>query len=261
MKRIGLGLALAACAQAALAARPVVIGTNGSGPLSLAANVGWVRTGAYWSTVEPAPGQWDWNVADAIVDGARANGQQVLYILSGAPQWACGCTNGAARPANIELWKDFVSHVALHMKGRVAAYEIWNEPDLTANTTYGVGWDADLNASPRYVDYLVEAAQYCASKSSPDPMARFAWSDPLSREEPTHAPPRYSSSSRTRPTPTATRRRSSTSFPSTPTRTTTGPRPTRPTASGGTSSIRCRRTTPATAASRSGSPNSGGAPR
>ncbi|PYQ37485.1 MAG: hypothetical protein DMF54_01020 [Acidobacteria bacterium] len=163
MKRIGLGLALAACAQAALAARPVVIGTNGSGPLSLAANVGWVRTGAYWSTVEPAPGQWDWNVADAIVDGARANGQQVLYILSGAPQWACGCTNGAARPANIELWKDFVSHVALHMKGRVAAYEIWNEPDLTANTTYGVGWDADLNASPRYVDYLVEAARIIRS--------------------------------------------------------------------------------------------------
>jgi hypothetical protein len=103
------------------------------------------------------------------VSEARANGQQVLYILSGAPQWACGCTNGAAPPP-IDLWKTYVSQVVAHMKGRVAAYEIWNEPDLSGNATYGVGWDADVTVAPRYVDYLVEAARIVRAV---DPAARI----------------------------------------------------------------------------------------
>ena len=151
------------------AARPVVIGTNDGGPLSRAANVGWTRVSVYWSAVEPSPGAWTWSEADAAVDGARANGQQVLYILSGAPSWACGCANGAAPPP-IDLWKRYVGRVAEHMKGRVAAYEIWNEPDLSGNATYGVGWDADLTVAPRYVDYLVEAARIVRAV---DPAARI----------------------------------------------------------------------------------------
>ena len=169
MKALLLALVVLAAPAVVQAARPVVIGTNGGGPLSRAANVGWARVSVYWSEVEPSPGQWDWGTADFIVDRARVNGQQVLYILSGAPAWACGCTNGAARPADVELWKRFVAAVVGHMKGRVAAYEIWNEPDLTGNSTYGVGWDADVDAYPRYVDYLVEASRIIRAK---DPAAR-----------------------------------------------------------------------------------------
>ncbi|HVE65168.1 MAG TPA: hypothetical protein VNC59_01200, partial [Thermoanaerobaculia bacterium] len=91
MKTLLLALAVLAAPAVLQAARPVVIGTNGSGPLSRGATVGWARVSVYWSEVEPSPGQWDWGTADFIVDRARANGQQVLYILSGAPAWACGC--------------------------------------------------------------------------------------------------------------------------------------------------------------------------
>ncbi len=169
MKTLIFALAVLASPGVLQGARPVVIGTNGGGPLSRTANVGWARVSVYWAEVEPAPGQWDWGTADFIVDRARSNGQQVLYILSGAPAWACGCTNGAARPADIELWKTFVRSVVSHMKGRVAAYEIWNEPDLSGNSTYGVGWDADVNAYPRYVDYMVEASRIIRAT---DPAAR-----------------------------------------------------------------------------------------
>lgn len=140
----------------------MIIGTNDGGALSRAANAGWVRTSAYWSAIEPRPNEWTWAAADAIVDDARSRGQQVLFILSGAPEWACDCSNGAKPPA-IELWKRYVTQVAAHMKGRVAAYEIWNEPDLSGNVTYGVGWDADVTVAPRYVDYLVEAARIVRS--------------------------------------------------------------------------------------------------
>lgn len=169
MKSISLTLALLLASALAEAARPVVIGTNDGGPLARAANVGWARVSVYWSSVEPSPGQWTWTEADAVVNQARANGQQVLYILSGAPQWACGCTNGATPPA-IDLWKTYVGRVAAHMKGRVAAYEIWNEPDLSGNATYGVGWDAEVTVAPRYVDYLVEAARIVRAV---DPAARI----------------------------------------------------------------------------------------
>jgi Glycosyl hydrolase family 10 len=168
MKSLVPALALLLCASAARAARPVVVGTNDGGPLSVSAHVGWVRVSVYWSTVEPQSSQWSWTEADGVVNAARANGQQVLYILSGAPAWACGCTNGAKPPA-IDLWKRYVGQVAAHMKGRVAAYEIWNEPDLSGSVSFGVGWDADVTVAPRYVDYLVEASRIIRAA---DPAAR-----------------------------------------------------------------------------------------
>jgi hypothetical protein len=168
MKALLFASTLLLWSAAAEAARPVAIGTNDGGPLSRAAHAGWVRVSVYWSSVEPRSGEWSWAGADAVVDDARENGQQVLYILSGAPEWACGCTNGAKPPA-VDLWKRYVTQVATHMRGRIAGYEIWNEPDLSGNTTYGVGWDADVTVAPRYVDYLVEASRIIRSI---DPAAR-----------------------------------------------------------------------------------------
>jgi polysaccharide biosynthesis protein PslG len=137
---------------------PITIGVNGSGPLALDAHVGWIRSGDYWSNINPAPGQWNFGNADAIVDGARSQGQQVLFILSGAPAWCSGASNGNT-PCEIGFWQSYVDQVSSHFSGRVAAYEIWNEPDLQGNNTYGVGWDRDLNVSPTYADYLVEASR------------------------------------------------------------------------------------------------------
>src|SRR4029453_11759608 len=168
MRPLFLAVALLLCASVTRAARPIVIGTNDGGPLSRAAHVGWTRASVYWSSIEPQLAQWTWTQADAVVDDARSNNQQVLFILSGAPGWACGCTNGAKPPA-IDLWKRYVAQVAAHMKGRIAAYEIWNEPDLSDNTSFGVGWDADVTVAPRSVDYLAEAARIIRSV---DPAAR-----------------------------------------------------------------------------------------
>lgn len=169
MRPLALALALILAPGALRAARPVVIGTNGGGPLAAAANVGWARVSVYWAWVEPSPNRWEWDTADWVVDQARSNGQQVLLILSGAPEWACGCANGAKPPADVELWKRFVTQMVTRMKGRVAAYEVWNEPDLSGNSTYGVGWDAEIDALPRYVDYLVTASRIIRAI---DPAAR-----------------------------------------------------------------------------------------
>ena len=150
---------LAATPQDARADGPVSIGVNGSGPLSRTAHIGWVRTGDYWANINRnGYGQFDFGRADEVVNDAVNNGQQVLFLLSGAPEWCSGDPGGSV-PCDIEYWKMFVEATSLHFRGRVAAYEIWNEPDLTGQAAFAVGWDFPLNSYPRYIDYFVEAAR------------------------------------------------------------------------------------------------------
>lgn len=148
---------------------PVVLGANGTQPeLARQANLGWLRFTIRWKDVNPQPYVFDFVREDAIVDDARARGVQVLAILSTAPQWAGSNPNGTRPPADLSLWQTFVRETVRHFAGRVAAYEIWNEPNLR-DIALGVGWDADLDASPRYVDYLRSAAEILRSE---DPSAK-----------------------------------------------------------------------------------------
>jgi hypothetical protein len=100
--------------------------------------------------------------ADSQVDDAVSHGQQVLFILSGVPAWAYGGSNGAMAPFNINLWTNFVTAVVQHYAARPnrpAAYEIWNEPDMSGGSSWGVGWDRPIDTPPLYVDYFVASAR------------------------------------------------------------------------------------------------------
>jgi hypothetical protein len=137
---------------------PVSIGLNGGGQPSQDAHIEWLRVTWYWSFINPSWGVYDFSGLDPIIDDAQMRGQKVMLILSGAPSWCGGGSNGAT-PCNIEFWKSYVDQVSSRYAGRIAAYEIWNEPDLSNQAAYGVGWDPDINTYPRYVDYLAEAAR------------------------------------------------------------------------------------------------------
>jgi polysaccharide biosynthesis protein PslG len=142
----------------ALADGPVAIGLNGHGQLAQNAHIGWVRITYYWRDINPSFGVWNFDGLEAAVEDARARDQQILLILSGAPTWCGGGTNGAT-PCSIEFWKSYVEQVSSRFAGRIAAYEIWNEPDLSGQAAFGVGWDRNINTYPRYVDYLAEASR------------------------------------------------------------------------------------------------------
>jgi len=137
---------------------PIAIGVNGAGQLAYDAHLGWVRTGDYWSNINPSAGVYTFGHADDVVNFSNDHNQKVLFILSRSPNWCSGATNGN-RPCSIGFWTSYVDQVTRHFAGKVAAYEIWNEPDLINNNTEGVGWDQDLYTSPTYIDYLVEASR------------------------------------------------------------------------------------------------------
>jgi hypothetical protein len=139
----------------------VVVGVNGQGipetRLVDEANLRWVRFTIPWREVQPARGAWSWEPIDAIVDAHHRAGHQLLAILSTAPEWAGSNANGTKPPGEVALWQELVGRVAERYRGRIDAYEIWNEPDRR-DEGVGVGWAGSHWSFPAYADYLRAAA-------------------------------------------------------------------------------------------------------
>ena len=91
-----------------------------------------------WPDLEPARGQWHFERLDRYVSLAQQNHTAILLALGGSPNWASARPQQpspyqpgfTAEPANIEDWRTFVRTVVTRYKGRIEAYEIWNEPNL-----------------------------------------------------------------------------------------------------------------------------------
>ena len=155
------GATAVAAQPARCTSRPVLVGVNVQGTTVYdrvrAAQLGWVRLTVRWSAVNPAPGVWELAELDREVDAARAHGVEVLALLSHTPEWAGGGAHGTVPPTDLAPWRDFVQRIAHRYRGRIAAYEIWNEPDVN-DLGPGIGWQRDLDEEPRYVDLLHAAA-------------------------------------------------------------------------------------------------------
>jgi spore germination protein YaaH len=125
----------------------------------------WVKQQVEWFAYEPAKGQYNWGPLDAIVNTANARGVNVLFSVVKAPKWARpGNTDFgvAGPPANPQDFADFMGAMAARYKGRVKAYEIWNEQNLHYE------WGNEPIDPGRYVQLL--AAAYRAIKAQ-DPGA------------------------------------------------------------------------------------------
>jgi Glycosyl hydrolases family 39 len=91
-----------------------------------------------WPYLEPKRGQFQFNILDRYVALARQHNTGVLLPLALSPAWASARPleksvyqpGSAAEPNNLEDWRLFVRTVATRYKGHIAAYEIWNEPNL-----------------------------------------------------------------------------------------------------------------------------------
>ncbi len=108
-----------------------------------AAGVTWIRQELPWEQIEPAAkgqtadpayGGSTWAKYDDIVDRAAALGINVLFRLDTSPRWALppDAPDGLGPPVNSEDYFDFLGEVAARYRGKVAAYQIWNEPNLTS---------------------------------------------------------------------------------------------------------------------------------
>jgi hypothetical protein len=108
-------------------------------PIAAEARVGWVRLAAWWRFMQPQPGpeRIDYGYLELSVNAALAHGLKVLIVFASIPGWANGTPaelgimdpNAALPPTNPQFFRDFVTAVVAHFRGRVLAYEVWNEPN------------------------------------------------------------------------------------------------------------------------------------
>jgi len=90
-----------------------------------------------WPDLEPARGQWQFERFDRYISLAQKHGTGILLTLGGSPHWASvrpgiptESQAGFSAEPNLEDWRDYVKTVSSRYKGRIQAYEIWNEPNL-----------------------------------------------------------------------------------------------------------------------------------
>ena len=96
---------------------------------------GWVKQSFAWRDIETnEKGAYNWWHSDTIVDEVEANGLKLLVRLDRQPWWSQAPGTEPlenAPPANMQDFGDFCGVVAARYKGRVHAYQVWNEPNLS----------------------------------------------------------------------------------------------------------------------------------
>ncbi|HLG73008.1 MAG TPA: cellulase family glycosylhydrolase [Chloroflexota bacterium] len=127
------------------------------------AGFGWVKQQIRWDGLQPSPTSTpNWGPADAAVNTANAAGLKVMFSVVAAPAWAA--VPGGHFPAHPSDAAAFFGAMAAHFKGRVQAYEVWNEENYAVEMGPGVG----PNTAGAYVEAL--KAVYPAIKAA-DPNA------------------------------------------------------------------------------------------
>lgn len=94
-----------------------------------------VRIDLGWSSLEPRRRRisaWHVRLADRCVNLARAHGMDVLVTLMWTPAWANRGRDRTVPPRRVSDFAWFARWAARHFRGRVSAWEIWNEPNLAS---------------------------------------------------------------------------------------------------------------------------------
>ncbi|HTP07125.1 MAG TPA: beta-galactosidase [Anaerolineae bacterium] len=95
----------------------------------------WVKQNFAWRDIEPAQkGHYEWKLADDVVRrvGKRGN-LKLLARIDRQPFWSQAPGTPKlenAPPANLKDFGDFCYALADRYKGQIAAYQVWNEPNL-----------------------------------------------------------------------------------------------------------------------------------
>ncbi len=112
----------------------------------------WVRlwdAGVSWAEVEPQDNNFDFTKLRASIEAAERQGSKVLYVLGNTPGWANGGRPSNGPPTDNATAVAFISRLINEFGGRIAAYEVWNEGNLS---TYWDGSQAQLAQLTRDVN-------------------------------------------------------------------------------------------------------------
>ena len=121
--------------------------TDGQNNTAMISSVRLWDDGLKWGQLETSNGKYDWGSLDNWLDRASSSNMDVLYTFGDTPQFAAaskapgGCLvpgpYSCAAPTDVNsdgtgtdaYFQAFVTALVTHAAGRIAYYELWNEPD------------------------------------------------------------------------------------------------------------------------------------
>ncbi len=89
-----------------------------------------------WSAIQPIKtAGYDWSHADAVVQEIAYRGLKLIARIDSPPSWAVqnldSTPNAPDVPLDLTAWGTFCHDLAARYAGKIAGYEIWNEPNLS----------------------------------------------------------------------------------------------------------------------------------
>ncbi len=94
------------------------------------AGITWVRERLRWSEVEPEPGRFVWGKYDETATILAEEGLHICQVWHDTPAWARPGNPDGSAPDDLRAVYRFAREAARHFRGRIQAWEIWNEPDI-----------------------------------------------------------------------------------------------------------------------------------
>lgn len=91
----------------------------------------YLRCAFSWNAIEKTPGQYEWGFWDMLVrEAANAHVELIPYVAY-TPRWAAASENNFWQqpPRNPHLYAEFMERIVGRYRGKLRAWEIWNEPD------------------------------------------------------------------------------------------------------------------------------------
>jgi polysaccharide biosynthesis protein PslG len=98
------------------------------------AGFNWVRQWISWDSVEPSPGNYNWKELDALTAAAERHNVKLLIVFLRAPAWADPKGGIPKDDKNKQAYATMLANAAKRYPGKIAAYEIWNEQNMAAET-------------------------------------------------------------------------------------------------------------------------------
>jgi len=150
--------AVPSVAQNVLYGRGVSLSLQGQDPAVLidsviSLNVDWVKLDVDWRSVQPQADVYDFGALDTVVFGLSDARIKLLLTLDNSPVWARTAQLEDGPSDDFAVFATFAGSLAARYTDRVAAYQIWNEPNLRRE------WFSDVhNIDPAsYFDLFTQA--------------------------------------------------------------------------------------------------------
>jgi hypothetical protein len=92
----------------------------------------WVKQEFAWREIEGAgKGIYDWTATDRLMQQVDDHGLHIIARVGVQPEWAGSGYPEIGPPDDYQDFADFLTALASRYKGRIDAYQIWNEPNLS----------------------------------------------------------------------------------------------------------------------------------